>query len=114
MVVMGVLSSCETLAMKALRRCSLVSSESAMVLKAEMSAPTSSVRPSSVTRAEKSPWANFLAATAISSSGWAMRLLVTSESSSAIIITAADAARNTHTNVRQPSMIVALLVATNT
>ena len=43
-----------------------------------------------------------------------MRLLVTSESSSAIIITAADAARNTHTNVRQPSMIVALFVATNT
>ena len=43
-----------------------------------------------------------------------MRLLVTSESSSAIIITAADAARNTLTNVRQPSMIVALFVATNT
>ena len=40
-----------------------------MVLNAEMSAPTSSVRPSSVTRVEKSPWANFLAATAISSSG---------------------------------------------
>ena len=43
-----------------------------------------------------------------------MRLLVTSESSSAIIITAADAAINTHTNVRQLSMIVALFVATNT
>jgi len=40
-----------------------------MVLNAEMSAPTSSVRPSSVTRAEKSPPPNFFAASEMRRSG---------------------------------------------
>ena len=114
MVVIGVFSSCETLAMNSLRRCSEASSESAMELNAETSAPTSSVRPSSFTRTEKSPCANFRLARAISSSGCAIRLDVISASSSASSMTATDAARNTHTKVYQLSTIVALSDATNT
>ena len=75
MVVMGVLSSWETLAMNSLRRFSAASRESAILLKESMSAPISSVESySCLTRTEKSPRANFREAAAISSSGRAMRL----------------------------------------
>ena len=75
MVVMGVRSSWEMLAMNSLRRSSALSRESAILLKESISAPISSVGSSScLTRTEKSPLANFREAAAISSSGRAMRL----------------------------------------
>ena len=58
MVVIGVLSSWETLATNSLRRCSLLARESAMALNASASSPTSSFRLPTLTRTSSSPWPN--------------------------------------------------------
>ena len=80
MVVMGVRSSWEMLAMNSLRRFSEDSRESAILLKESISAPiSSSGSPSCRTRTEKSPLAKRREATAISSSGRAIRLEYTSD-----------------------------------
>ena len=74
-VVIGVRSSWEMLAMNSLLRASAFSSESAILLNDSISAPISSVGSSTCfTRTEKSPRANLREAAAISSSGRAMRL----------------------------------------
>ena len=106
MVVMGVLSSCETLAMNSLRSSSLRSSESAMALKELVSAASSSVPLSSRTRTEKSPWAKRRAAAVISSRGSDSFLEITRLMTRASESTARATARNTHRKAPQAPMMV--------
>ena len=112
MVVMGVLSSCETLAMNSLRCCSERSRQSAMLLKDVVSAASSSVPLSSRTRTEKSPCAKRRAAAVISSSGSAIFLDTTSESTSAKNSTASVTAKNTQMNALHAPMMVERSVLT--
>ena len=75
-VVIGVRSSWEILAINSLRRFSACSRESAILLNESISAPISSVVSAvCFTRTEKSPLANFREAAAISSRGLAIRLV---------------------------------------
>ncbi len=72
MVVMGVLSSCDTLAMKLRRAFSPEARESAMLLKAAASWPISSWL-ETATRTEKFPSPKARAAAAMLRSGWTIR-----------------------------------------
>ncbi len=113
-VVIGVFSSWDTLAIKFRRSSSAFSRESAMALKERVSSPISSSRPSSSTRIEKSPRANRWAAKAISFMGFACRLEVTKEKQTAMSIMTMATARNTIIKVPQASTIVELSEPTNT
>ncbi len=67
-----------------------------------------------MTRTEKSPWANFRAAAAISSKGFASRFVVMRDISMASSITASATAKNTQMKDVQAPMIVVLSELTNT
>ena len=80
MVVMGVLSSWETLATNSLRFCSAWARESAMALKATASSPISSFRAANwVTRVPTSPRANLWAASFMTFRGSVIRWTVTEQ-----------------------------------
>ena len=114
MVVIGVFSSCETLAMNSFLSSSLRSSESAMALKELVSAASSSVPLSSRTRTEKSPWAKRRAAAVISSRGSESFLDITRLITSASESTASVTAKNTQKNASHAPIIVERSELTNT
>ena len=114
MVVMGVLSSWETLATNSLRRASDLARASAMLLKASASSPTSSLRLPTSTRVSNSPRPNFRAASAMSLRGLVWLREVTEVAMKARHMTTTAVKKKMVIKARHSSVMLPVSAATST